>query len=98
MPKFFAFINIADMDLDHWRFNTRYSITNSHRSMRIGACINYNTVAAKAHFVQFINNFTFYVTLIIIYGDVCIAFAEVDKIVLKTAVAINRFFANAKQI
>src|SRR3569833_1956980 len=98
MPEFFALVNIGNMYFEHRRFNCSYCISYSYRSMCIRTGVHHNAVYIKTYFVQFVNNFALYITLVIIYGDVCVAFAQVVKVAFEAAVALNGFLANAEQV
>src|SRR5574344_633562 len=86
------------MHFDNGTFQTAYAILQSHAGMRICPGIQYNTVITETHFLHFVNQFTFDITLIIFYINVRILTAKNRQVSIKRIVAIYPWLTYTKKI
>lgn len=98
MPEFFPGVHIADMNLDHWCFNGRDSITDGYRSMRIAAGVKQDAIMGKAGLVKIVDDLPFHIVLEIAEFHCRKGFLQLLEIILERLVAVDAWFPLAQQV
>ena len=91
-------MHIADM---HLYYGSRYcpnSILQSYGRMRIGSCIEYDSVTVKSYFMDFIDHLPFNIALIVIKSNIGIHPAQIFQIRFKRDRSVYTRLTFAQQI
>ena len=96
MAETFALMDIGNVHFHHWRFYGGNGICNRNGSVRVSTGVQNNSVKIKANFLDFIDQFAFFVALKVAEFDLRKTLLQHQKIVGKRSIAVNRWFALAQ--
>jgi hypothetical protein len=77
-----ALVYIRDVNLDDGAFQTPDAVVQCDACMGIGACIEHNTIvtSCEACLLHFVDEFTLYIALIVVYLDVGVKVTQLLEI------------------
>ena len=89
MSEFFPLVNIGNMNLERRCGDSGNRIRNCHRSMRIASRIEQNGIKSKSNLMDFIDQFSFHITLEIMEFDLGKAFLKIFKEVFESFASVD---------
>src|SRR5690242_320928 len=92
-PEIFPRMHIRDMYFHDRCFDGCYCIPDRHRSMRIPAWVKDDTIMIETDSLQFVDQFSFYVALKIIYRNAGIFLFQRIEELLESSIAIDIRFS-----
>ena len=99
LPEVLTCMYIGDMHFYHGCFNGCYGIADGDRGVRISAGVNDNAIVLEAYPLQFIDQLTFYIALIIIKAYLGVFLLQLlTRYCSKDWSAVNIGFPFAQQV
>src|SRR5262245_30279637 len=98
LSEILSCMDIGNMDFDHRCLNSRDRITDGYGCMCITTRVKNNTIILKADTLEFIDQLTFYIALIIEQVNVGVLVLQVTKENVKWLVAVNIDLSFTKKV
>lgn len=98
MPERLALTNVGNVHLNHGDADGPDTVCYSDGGMRVGSGIHHHPVVKAVGFLQFVNQITFMIRLVVIQLHIGEIPTHGFKVLLKRNTSINLRFAASKQV
>ena len=70
MTELLALVNVRNVNFNDGTFQRTNAVVQCYRGMGVGSCIEHDSVVGEANLLHFVNQFSFYIALIVFYFHV----------------------------